>query len=374
MVLRCGTPYGCSEHGNNDDDEEEDERRSAEREREEETREGRPRRPSWGRTHTLPAFGSEHHYVEDPHDTNPSPPLIHHEERSPPIRNPLFRFFGRSSSEPPDLAPIPPQTATARSSEESTPLTTSSSDDSTNPEQRGPHSATSGSGTLTSSLSSRSWSEPLHAGLSREARLRIKAQARDKPVPKFGWRYWLKTYWASMSLLVSVRAAIWGVAIVFMHYCGMWAMEIPEGRIVWNWGGVVMSYVVAFTVCFVGCVAMVHMEVHFGRQVAFSTIASIGVCSMHYTGTFSSDTYAYFCSSMMSSRYGRSDVLHQSAPFYRRRIPRLPPFRNSGHRGLRLRHIERGPCSQRHHFPEPHGRSYPHQAAILAHHGREGGR
>lgn len=135
-----------------------------------------------------------------------------------------------------------------------------------------------------SSLSSRSWSEPLHAGLSREARLRIKAQARDKPVPKFGWRYWFKTYYQSITFLVSVRAAIWGLAIVFMHYCGMWAMEIPEGRIAWDWKIVILSYLVAFSVCFVGCVAMVHMEVHFGRQVAFSTIAAVGTCSMHYTG------------------------------------------------------------------------------------------
>lgn len=66
----------------------------------------------------------------------------------------------------------------------------------------------------------------------------------------------------------------------------MWAMEIPSGRISWNLSIVVMSYVVAFVVCFVACLAMVHMEVHFGRQVAFSTIAAAGISSMHYTGMF----------------------------------------------------------------------------------------
>lgn len=64
-------------------------------------------------------------------------------------------------------------------------------------------------------------------------------------------------------------------------------MEIPEGRIEWNLYIVILSYLVAFCVCFVGCIAMVHMEVHFGRQVAFSTIAAFGVCSMHYTGKHS---------------------------------------------------------------------------------------
>lgn len=61
-------------------------------------------------------------------------------------------------------------------------------------------------------------------------------------------------------------------------------MVIPEGYISWNLGLVVLSYAVAFAVCFVACIAMVHMEVHFGRQVAFSTIAAAGCCSMHYTG------------------------------------------------------------------------------------------
>ena len=67
---------------------------------------------------------------------------------------------------------------------------------------------------------------------------------------------------------------------------GMWAMEIPSGRISWNLSIVVMSYIVAFVVCFMACLAMVHMEVDFGRQVAFSTIAAAGISSMHYTGRF----------------------------------------------------------------------------------------
>ncbi|KIP04325.1 hypothetical protein PHLGIDRAFT_25656 [Phlebiopsis gigantea 11061_1 CR5-6] len=166
---------------------------------------------------------------------------------------------------------------------DSTPLTATDSDDSGNTARR--NSNDSNDQSLSSNtLSTRSWSDPLHAGLSRETRIRIKAQARDKPVPEFGWRYYMKTYYSSVTLVVALRAAIWGLAIVFMHYCGMWAMEIPEGRIVWNWDIILLSYIVAFTVCFIGCVFMVHMEVHFGRQVLFSTIAALGTCSMHYTG------------------------------------------------------------------------------------------
>ena len=64
------------------------------------------------------------------------------------------------------------------------------------------------------------FNESLRVGLSREARLRIKAHARDKPIPRFGWRYWLRAHYKSVSVFLTICAAIWAVAIVFMHYCG----------------------------------------------------------------------------------------------------------------------------------------------------------
>lgn len=235
--------------------------------------------------------------------------------------NPLRRLLTGWSSALSTLPVSAEMSSSSRTSEDSTP---SSSDDST-----GPHlssdSGSSGSQTFShtsTSFSSSSWSEPLHAGLSREARIRIKAQARDKPIPTFGWRYWLRTYYRSITPLVALRAAIWGVAIVFMHYCGMWAMQIPEGRIEWDWAIVILSYAVAFTVCFIGCIAMVHMEVHFWRQMIFSTIASVGTSSMHYTGMFGAHIrISLLIQTPNLSRYGRRDLLHQSVPFPERRIP-----------------------------------------------------
>lgn len=111
--------------------------------------------------------------------------------------------------------------AAGRTSEDSTPLTTDSSDDSIFAPRRlsSETSVPISSGTPTT-LSSHSWSDPLHAGLSREARLRIKAQARDRPIPKFGWRYWFKQHYSTITVYVALRAAIWALAIVFMHYCG----------------------------------------------------------------------------------------------------------------------------------------------------------
>ncbi|OBZ68582.1 hypothetical protein A0H81_11499 [Grifola frondosa] len=123
--------------------------------------------------------------------------------------------------------------------------------------------------------------------------MRIKAQARERPAPEFGWQYWVRAHYETISVFLTVRAAIWGIAIAFTHYCGMWAMEIPEGRITWDMRLITLSYLVAFAVCFVGCIAMVHMEAHFGRQVAFSTIAATGCCSMHYIGMAAATFHSY---------------------------------------------------------------------------------
>ncbi|KAH9854498.1 hypothetical protein C2E23DRAFT_726454 [Lenzites betulinus] len=149
------------------------------------------------------------------------------------------------------------------------------------------------SGTTLATSSSSSWSEPLHPGLSRETRLRIKARAKERPLPDFNWRYWIRAHYKSITVFLCVRASIWAAAIVFMHYCGMWAMEIPSGRIEWDMRIVALSYAVAFSS-------------HFGQQVLFSTIASFGCCSMHYTGMGAATFYS---SSPPSSDAGYPEFL-----------------------------------------------------------------
>ena len=60
----------------------------------------------------------------------------------------------------------------------------------------------------------------MRVGLSREARMRIKARAQDRPAPVFGWGYWVRAQWRTVTVLLVVRAAVWGLALVMMHYCG----------------------------------------------------------------------------------------------------------------------------------------------------------
>ncbi|KAI0756054.1 hypothetical protein C8Q80DRAFT_1093163 [Daedaleopsis nitida] len=164
---------------------------------------------------------------------------------------------------------------TPRASHDSTPTetsTTSSSDSSSFTRNL--------SGTTLAPSSLSSWGEPLRAGLSRETRLRIKARAKERPEPEFGWRYWAKMHYRSITVFLFVRAVIWAAAIAFMHYCGMWAMIIPMGRVSWDLRVVALSYVAAFTS-------------HLGRQMAFSTIAALGCCSMHYTGMAAATFYTF---------------------------------------------------------------------------------
>ncbi|KAH9926496.1 uncharacterized protein B0H18DRAFT_1006430 [Fomitopsis serialis] len=198
-----------------------------------------------------------------------------------------------------------PTGASQDSSSTSSTLSSELSSDSTSHHRpranSGTGSALSGTATLQSNASgatsgssgsSGSWGD-VHVGLSREARMRIKARARDRPAPVFGWKYWIGVQWRTITALLVARAAVWGLALVMMHYCGMWAMIIPGGRISWHMGIVALSYVVAFAVCLIACTTMEHMEVHFARQVAFSTIAALGVCSMHYTGMAAATFYTY---------------------------------------------------------------------------------
>ncbi len=64
-------------------------------------------------------------------------------------------------------------------------------------------------------LPSRSWSERVALGNGA----RIKVDMQDSPVLDLGWRYWLRTYYAQITSMMVARATIWGLAIVFVHYC-----------------------------------------------------------------------------------------------------------------------------------------------------------
>merc|ERR1712225_158694 len=77
-----------------------------------------------------------------------------------------------------------------------------------------------------------------------------------------------------------------------MHYSGMSAFHVAEGYTRWNIWLVGLSYVIASVVCLVGVLFMPNMEVHVGRQLAFSVLAASGVFAMHYTGMMACTFYS----------------------------------------------------------------------------------
>jgi Bacterial signalling protein N terminal repeat len=80
------------------------------------------------------------------------------------------------------------------------------------------------------------------------------------------------------------KGFLWSLAITSMHYAGIAALSIPSGYYTLNYILVVLSGIISWLVCVVGCILMSQMETHLGQQFLFSIAATSGVASMHFTG------------------------------------------------------------------------------------------
>jgi NO-binding membrane sensor protein with MHYT domain len=69
-----------------------------------------------------------------------------------------------------------------------------------------------------------------------------------------------------------------------MHYAGLVALNIPSGYCTLNYALVLLSGIISWFVCIVGCILMSHMETHLDQQILFSITATTGVAAMHFTG------------------------------------------------------------------------------------------
>jgi NO-binding membrane sensor protein with MHYT domain len=80
------------------------------------------------------------------------------------------------------------------------------------------------------------------------------------------------------------KGFLWSLAITSMHYAGIAALSIPSGYYTLNYFLVVLSGIISWLVCVVGCILMSQMETHLGQQFLFSIAATSGVTGMHFTG------------------------------------------------------------------------------------------
>ena len=80
------------------------------------------------------------------------------------------------------------------------------------------------------------------------------------------------------------KGFLWSLSITSMHYVGLLALSIPRGYCKFNYWLVILSGLISWSVCIVGCILMPQMESHLGRQFLFSAVATTGVAAMHFTG------------------------------------------------------------------------------------------
>jgi signal transduction histidine kinase len=90
------------------------------------------------------------------------------------------------------------------------------------------------------------------------------------------------------------KGFLWSLAITGMHYCGMLSLKVPgNGYLTFNWWLVMLSGLISWIVCTVGCVLMAHMETQLSQQILFSCIAAAGVAAMHWTGMAATTFWSY---------------------------------------------------------------------------------
>ena len=81
------------------------------------------------------------------------------------------------------------------------------------------------------------------------------------------------------------RGFLWSLAITSMHYVGIAALRIPQGDFTLEPPLVILSGLISWAVCLIGCILMSQIETHLTQQFLFAVVACIGVAAMHFTGT-----------------------------------------------------------------------------------------
>ena len=81
-----------------------------------------------------------------------------------------------------------------------------------------------------------------------------------------------------------LKGFLWSLAITSMHYVGITALRIPSGYSTLEPGLVVLSALISWAVCLVGCILMARIETQLAQQFLFALVACGGVAAMHFTG------------------------------------------------------------------------------------------
>lgn len=84
-----------------------------------------------------------------------------------------------------------------------------------------------------------------------------------------------------------LKGFLWSLAITSMHYAGIAALRIPDGHSSLEPALVVLSGVISWAVCVVGCILMAQIETNFAQQFLvclFGALCTFSECvSSHYS-------------------------------------------------------------------------------------------
>lgn len=94
----------------------------------------------------------------------------------------------------------------------------------------------------------------------------------------------LTALWLGLTIPNITKGFLWSLAITSMHYSGIMALKVPQGWCTLQPALVLLSAIISWVVCTVGCILMSQMETFLAQQVFFAVVATIGVAAMHFTG------------------------------------------------------------------------------------------
>ena len=95
----------------------------------------------------------------------------------------------------------------------------------------------------------------------------------------------LRLIYTGFGVVNVCKGFVWSLALTSMHYVGILGLKLPsQGYIAFNPLIVILSGLISWIVCTVGCILMAHMETNLGQQLLFSFVATVGVAAMHFTG------------------------------------------------------------------------------------------
>ena len=91
------------------------------------------------------------------------------------------------------------------------------------------------------------------------------------------------------------KGFLWSLAITSMHYVGIAALRIPQGDFTLEPPFVILSGLLSWVVCLVGCILMSQIETHLTQQFLFAIVACTGVAAMHFTGMSVGTSTSSYC-------------------------------------------------------------------------------